>query len=266
MNPNKQINNVYGYVRVSTVEQAKNGISLETQQILINEFVKNKFNREVDHFFVDAGVSGTVPINERAASRELTDTMDEHDILVSTRLCRLSRSMSDLLKMIPIFEQTGVTYYLCEQFGDMPIAYPKKSNSKSLHNKFDMNEMVNKIMLMVLSAVAEIEHGNTKQKFAEGKLHWAEKGYAVGGSTPFGFVKKEEKLKEGNHIKRRIKLVPVPEEQKVLSFVKKLRKKGLGPTRIHKQVVAHFSDYGDIPYKTIRNIIDRKVQGLHSEI
>mgnify|MGYP001191970444 FL=1 len=263
MNPVKQINNIYAYVRVSTVEQAKNGISLETQKILINEFVKNKFNREVDHFFEDAGVSGTVPINERPASRELTDTMDEHDILVSTRLCRLSRSMSDLLRMIPIFEQTGVTYYLCEQFGDMPISYPKKANSKSLHNKFDMNVMVNKIMLMVLSAVAEIEHGNTKQKFAEGKLHWAEKGYAVGGSAPFGYTKEEEKTKEGNRIKRRMKLVPVPEEQKVLLFIKKLRDKGLGPTRIHRQVTEHFPEYNDMPYWKIRKILDRKVQGLH---
>jgi len=265
MNPKKQINNIYAYVRVSTVEQAKNGISMDTQKLLINEFVKNKFNREVDHFFEDAGVSGTVPINERPASRELTDTMDEHDILVSTRLCRLSRSMTDLLRMIPIFEQTGVTYYLCEQFGDMPIAYPKPKNSKSLHNKFDMNEMVNKIMLMVLSAVAEIEHGNTKQKFAEGKLHWAEKGYAVGGSAPFGFLKQEEKFKEGNRIKRRMKLVPIPEEQKILSFIKKLRKRGLGPTRIHRQIIAHFPDYNEIPYWKVRRILDRKVQGLHTE-
>ena len=74
--PNKQINNIYGYVRVSTTEQAMNGISLDTQKDLINEFVKNKFNREVDHFFVDAGVSGTIPIIDREASRELTDSMD----------------------------------------------------------------------------------------------------------------------------------------------------------------------------------------------
>ncbi len=171
--------------------------------------------------------------------------------------------MSDLLRMIPIFEQTGVTYYLCEQFGDMPISYPKPKNSKSLHNKFDMNVMVNKIMLMVLSAVAEIEHGNTKQKFAEGKLHWAEKGYAVGGASPFGFKKQEEKFKEGNRIKRRMKLVPVPEEQKVLQFIKKLRDRGLGPTRIHRQVTEFFPEFADIPYWKIRNIIDRKVQGLH---
>lgn len=264
MNPKKQINNIYGYVRVSTYEQAKNGISIETQKSLINEFVKNKFNREVDHFFVDAGVSGTVPITQRKASRELTDTMDEHDILVSTRLCRLSRSMSDLMKVIPIYEETGVTYYLCEQFGDMPIAYPKRNKKNTLHDKFDMNEMVNKIMLMVLSAVAEIEHGGTKKKFAEGKLHWAEKGYAVGGSAPYGYVKEEVKFKEGKRLKSRMKLVPVPEEMKILDFIDKLRAKGLGPTRIARQIKEHFPGK-EMPEWKVRRILERRVQGLHKE-
>ena len=56
MNPAKQINNIYGYVRVSTSEQAVNGISLETQKDLINNFVKDKFNRTVDKFFIIRGI------------------------------------------------------------------------------------------------------------------------------------------------------------------------------------------------------------------
>jgi DNA invertase Pin-like site-specific DNA recombinase len=260
--PHKQINHVYGYVRVSTTEQAMNGISIDTQKDLINEFVKNKFNREVDHFFVDAGVSGTIPINDREASRELTDSMDEHDIIVSTRLDRLSRSSTDLLQTIPIFEATGVTYYLCEQFGDMPISYPKKKNKASLHSKFDMNEMVNKIMVMVLSAVAEIEHGSTVDKLKEGKLAWAPKGYSVGGSAPFGYKKVEEKVKTGKRLKRRIKLEEVPAEQKVLEVIHKLRKRGLGARRIARQIEEHFPEFAPFPYWKVRNILARKVQGL----
>ena len=65
MKPIKQINNVYGYCRVSTQEQAQNGISLETQKDLIANFIKEKYNREVDEWFIDDGVSGTVPILER---------------------------------------------------------------------------------------------------------------------------------------------------------------------------------------------------------
>ena len=82
----------------------------------------------------------------------------------------------------------------------MPISYPKK-NKSSLHSKFDMNEMVNKIMVMVLSAVAEIEHGSTVDKFKEGKLAWAPKGYSIGGSTPFGYDKVEEKLNPETELK-----------------------------------------------------------------
>ena len=260
--PNKQINNVYGYVRVSTTEQAMNGISIDTQKELINNFVQDKFNREVDHFYVDAGVSGTIPINDREASRELTDSMDEYDIIVSTRLDRLSRSSTDLLQTIPIFEATGVTYYLCEQFGEVPIAYPKKKCKASLHSKFDMNEMVNKIMVMVLSAVAEIEHGSVVDKLKEGKLAWAPKGYAVGGSAPFGYKRVEEKVKTGKRLKRRIKLVEVPAEQKVLEMIYKLRKRGLGARRIAKQVDEHFIEFAPFHYWKVRNILARKVQGL----
>jgi putative DNA-invertase from lambdoid prophage Rac len=262
--PNKQINNIYGYVRVSTTEQAVNGISIDTQKQLINEFVMNKFNKQVDKFFIDAGVSGTVPITERKGSRELTDVMDEHDIIISTRLDRLSRSSGDLLQTIPIFEETGVTYYLCEQFGDMPISYPKKKNKSSLHSKFDMNEMVNKIMVMVLSAVAEIEHGSTVDKFKEGKLAWAPKGYSIGGSTPFGYEKVEEKVKSGNRIKRRMKLIPNEEEQKVLEVIYKLRDRGLGYRKIAKQLEEYFPQYkGSFPNHRVKAILNRKVQGLH---
>ena len=47
-NPLKQVNNIYGYVRVSTDEQVKSGISLETQKQQITDFVREKYNREVD--------------------------------------------------------------------------------------------------------------------------------------------------------------------------------------------------------------------------
>ena len=50
ISPNKQINNIYGYVRVSTTEQVINGISIDTQKDLINDFAMNKFGKEVDDF------------------------------------------------------------------------------------------------------------------------------------------------------------------------------------------------------------------------
>jgi len=256
--PNTQINNIYGYVRVSTYEQATNGCSLDTQKKLISQFVKDKFGKEVDYFFVDAGESGTVSINARPGSRDMTDTIDENDIIITTRLDRLSRNSKDLLDIIPKLEEIGVTMYFCQQFGDIPIAYPKQDKEKGLHARFDMNEMANKIMLMVLSAVSEIEHGNIKDRFNDGKLDWASKSYAVGGSVPFGYQKVEEK----HGRKSRWKLIEIPEEQEVLRTIYKCQRRGLGARRIAKQVQNMHPGFEDFPYWKVHNILNRKVQGL----
>ena len=98
--PVKQIRNIYGYVRVSTQEQVRSGVSLRQQQDAISSFVQEKCNREVDKFFIDGGVSGTRPILERTGSKELTDAIDEYDVVICTRLDRLSRTANDLLNTI----------------------------------------------------------------------------------------------------------------------------------------------------------------------
>ena len=54
----------------------------------------------------------------------MTDVIDRHDVVICTRLDRLSRSSSDLLGLIPVLQDIGITLYFCEQFGEMPIVYP----------------------------------------------------------------------------------------------------------------------------------------------
>ena len=255
--PLKQINNIYGYVRVSTDEQVKSGISLETQMQQISEFVREKYNREVTQFFADEGISGTHAVLDRPASREMTDVIDEHDVVVCTRLDRLSRSSSDLLALIPKLQEIGITLYFCEQFGDMPIVYPGAGQSKGLESKFDMNSMANQIMLMVLSAVAEIEHATIKDRFAAGKLDWASRGYAIGGSAPYGY--KHVEVKTGS--KTRQFLEEVPEEQEILEAIYKFNDRGLGPRKIANEINSLF-DVKPFTHSKIQRIFGRKFQGL----
>ena len=258
ISPLKQINNIYGYVRVSTKEQVRSGVSLEVQQQQITDFVKEKYNRKVSGFLIDDGVSGTRPILDRPGSKELTDIIDRHDVIVCTRLDRLSRSSADLLSIIPVLQDIGITLFFCEQFGEVPIVYPKPEGQKGLRSKFDMNEMANQIMLMVLSAVAEIEHSTIKDRFGDGKVDWASRGYFIGGSAPFGYRK--EKEKHGN--KTRTRLVEIPEEQEVLSTIYSLRDRGLGAKRIAREVSSLHECAKDISYSKVRRILDRKFQGL----
>ena len=219
--------------------------------------MREKYNREVTQFFADEGVSGTHAVVDRPASRELTDVIDEHDVVVCTRLDRLSRSTSDLLGLIPVLQEIGITLYFCEQFGDMPIVYPGAGQSKGLESKFDMNSMTNQIMLMVLSAVAEIEHATIKDRFAAGKLDWASRGYAIGGSAPYGFRHVEHKTGS----KTRKRLEEVPEEQAVLKTIYRLHKRGLGPRKIAAQVNS-LHDVHPLTHSKVQRILNRKFQGL----
>ena len=143
--PKKQINNIYGYVRVSSEQQVTDGSSLDEQKRIIDEFVQAKFNRPVDKFFVDAGVSGMKDLVERPGSRELTDVMDYHDVIVTTKLDRLARSFIEMVNMIPTLEETGITLYFCEMFGDIPVVMPKEKEATGLAAKLDMGRINNRI-------------------------------------------------------------------------------------------------------------------------
>ena len=87
-------------------------------------------------------------------------------------------------------------------------------------------------------------------------------GLKIGGRAPFGYRKQEEKVKYGNRVKRRIKLVEIPREQEVIDFIKKLKKRGLGSRRISRQIEENFEDFPNFPYCIVEKILRRKVQGL----
>ena len=250
------VSRVLIYARVSTSEQVKSGTSLCQQVNICEEFARAKWPHcEILHF-LDEGKSGTIPILEREKAREMTDYMEENDVIICTRLDRLSRNAKDLLATIPAFQDSRVLVYFCEQFGDMPVVYPNEKDNQGLRGRFDMNRIANEIMLMVLSAVAEIEHGTILDRFADGKMYWSKEGYSIGGPTPYGF----RKVEEWHGHKRRVKLVEVEEEQKVLEQIYRLRDRGLGPRRICKQINSLFDV--DFNHRKVQNILDRKFQAV----
>ena len=153
--PRKQINNIYGYVRVSSEQQVKDGSSLDEQKRIIEEFVQAKFNRPVDEFFIDAGVSGMKDLVERPGSRAMTDVMDKHDVIVTNKLDRLARSFIEMVNMIPTLEQTGITLYFCEMFGDIPVVLPQEQEAQGLPAKLDMVRINNRNLVATWGQFAE---------------------------------------------------------------------------------------------------------------
>jgi site-specific DNA recombinase len=257
--PRKQVNNIYGYIRVSSEQQVKDGSSLEEQKKSIEEFVANKYGgRKVDKFFTDAGISGMKPLLERPGSRELTDTMDTNDVIVATKLDRLARSFNEMLNVIPTLEETGITLYFHEMYGDTPVVLPKEKEKTGLEVKMDWARQAQKILVINLAQYAEFERTMIMERLNGGKLAYAEKGYSIGGQVPFGYKKEYD----DSGSRRRTKLVPVPEEQEVLKHIYALRKKGLGARKIATQIQNSHPGYEDFPYHKVQRIINRKFQGL----
>ena len=186
--PRKQVNNIYGYIRVSSEQQVKDGSSLDEQKKSIEEFVANKYGgRKVDQFFTDAGISGMKPLLERPGSRELTDTMDANDVIVATKLDRIARSPLEMINMIPTLEDTGITLYFCDMFGDIPLVLPKEKEKTGLEAKMDLTRMANNQLVTMLAWFAGMEKEMIMSRLNGGKLVYAERGYSIGGKTPFGY-------------------------------------------------------------------------------
>nr|WP_277627924.1 recombinase family protein [Arsenicicoccus dermatophilus] len=83
-----------GYVRVSTVDQAVNGLSLDTQRALLEaDAARRGWRLEI---LADEGISGTD--DQRPGLREALTRLDAGEVtaLMVTRLDRLTRSVSGL--------------------------------------------------------------------------------------------------------------------------------------------------------------------------
>jgi DNA invertase Pin-like site-specific DNA recombinase len=81
---------VFGYVRVSTEEQASNGVSLEAQQRITRYAMMKGW--QVADFFIEAGVSGSVPLADRPEGRRLVEAAGKGDVIITARFDRAFRS------------------------------------------------------------------------------------------------------------------------------------------------------------------------------
>lgn len=124
-----------GYVRVSSVDQN------EARQVVALK------ERGVEKLFVEK-VSGKDLVN-RKAIHEMVDYAREGDCIYIMDLSRLARNLKDLLDIIEILENKGVTFVSCKEALD--TATPS-----------------GKLMLSMLGAIYEFERAIIRERQAEG--------------------------------------------------------------------------------------------------
>lgn len=164
---------ILSYARVSTEEQAGDGAtSLNEQERKNRGFA---MMRGVDSFdianYVDAGVSGSIPLCERPEGGRMLDDMKSGDLIVAPKLDRIFRSALDALQTVEILKEKGVDLVLLD-IGMDPV---------------NQNGMA-RLFFVMLSAFAEFERTRIAERMHDGREAKRRNGGCI-GQVPYGYHK-----------------------------------------------------------------------------
>lgn len=160
---------VYTYKRVSTTMQI-DGYSLDAQRARMKAYAD--FNDyEIVGEYEDAGKSGK-SIEGRLQFNQMMEDVksgkDNVSYVLVFKLSRFGRNAADVLSTLQVMQDFGVNL-ICVEDG------------------IDSSKDAGKLMISVLSAVAEIERENIRVQTMEGRIQKAREGKWNGGFAPYGY-------------------------------------------------------------------------------
>ena len=160
---------VYIYTRVSTAMQI-DGYSLDAQKSRMKAYAE--FNDyEIVGEYEDAGKSGKSIEGRIEFNRMMEDIKSGKDgvsYVLVFKLSRFGRNAADVLSTLQVMQDFGVNL-ICVEDG------------------IDSSKDAGKLMISVLSAVAEIERENIRVQTMEGRIQKAREGRWNGGFAPYGY-------------------------------------------------------------------------------
>jgi len=161
--------NLIGYVRVSTEEQAREGVSLGQQIERLKAYCA-LHDHQLTGTFSDEGVSASVPVGKRPGGRQMLDRLQAKDVqgVVVVRLDRLFRDALDGLTFFRHADRTGATVH-------------------SISELIDSSTPAGKLSLTIQLAAAQYERDLAVQRATECSVSMRESG-RVYGTVPYGCI------------------------------------------------------------------------------
>ena len=163
------------YPRVST-EMQVDGFSLDGQKNSLKRFADRE-EMEIVNIYEDAGKSGK-SIDGRPAFKQMLFDIEnglEIEYILVYKLSRFGRNAADILNSLEHVQSFGVNL-ICIEEG------------------IDSSQTSGKLLISVLSAVAEIERENIIEQTMNGRKEKARQGGWNGGFAPYGYYLKDKQL------------------------------------------------------------------------
>ena len=172
---NREGKKCFLYSRVSTEMQVE-GYSLEAQKNCLKKFAERE-EMQIEDYYEDAGKSGKSIEGRPAFKKMLSDIESGQgvDYILVYKLSRFGRNAADILNSLELIQTYDVNL-ICIEEG------------------IDSSQTSGKLLISVLSAVAEIERENILEQTMNGRREKARQGLWNGGPAPYGYTLKDNKL------------------------------------------------------------------------
>lgn len=155
-----------GYIRVSTEDQAAEGVSLQTQEAKLRAWAELN-GAELLDVHADAGLSGCRADNRPGLQAALDAACREKAALVVYSLSRLARSTKDAIGMSERLDKAG-------------------ADLVSLSERIDTTTAAGKMVFRMLAVLAEFERDQIAERTSAALQHLRRQGQRV-GSVPYGY-------------------------------------------------------------------------------
>lgn len=199
---------VVGYCRVSTEEQAQEGVSLDAQRAKIVQYAE-VYDLELIDVFIDAGLSGK-SLDRPGLQQALVmlpsalkpKRKPQADGIVVVKLDRLTRRLYDLGDLMEEFFKDGGAHLL------------------SVNEQIDTRTAGGRLMLHILASVAEWEREAIGERVRDALAHLRAQGVKLGAQA-LGWERGEELDGEG-----RLVVQAVRSEMRTIERIIELRASG----------------------------------------
>jgi DNA invertase Pin-like site-specific DNA recombinase len=174
------------YARVSTEEQAVEGVSLEAQAAKLRAYALVR-GLELVELHEDQGVSGGKALEDRPAGKALLENVQAGrvDAVIAVKLDRLFRNATDCLAVADRWSKRKVALHLVDMGGQA----------------VDTGSAVGRFFFLMLAGLAEMERNLVRERTKAALAHQAAQGRRV-GTVPLGFSVGEGGMLEVNHDER----------------------------------------------------------------
>lgn len=187
-----------GYIRVSTDEQVKGGVSLAAQEERIRAYA-SMAGLSLISVIREEGVSASLPLSQRPGGKELLGLLNEHSgrHVIALKLDRLFRDAEDALRQTRLWDRAGIALHMVDMGG----------------TTVNTASAMGRLFLTMTAAFAELERNLISERTSAALAH-KKRCLRTYSPTPYGYTRQGDQL------------VSLDVEQSIIAEIKQHRAAG----------------------------------------